>query len=477
MGREGSSYGIDEWLELKYWAIGGIAGAGDRRAARLPRVHGEAPRGAAALRGGGHPLQQEILGGLVGAFTTEIGALSTYSTLWRYESFADREERRARLAGRPRWKEFLAKVQPLFHTQQNRDPRPDVVLAASVMGALDGKVAIVTGGAQGIGAAIAAGLEAEGAEVVIADLEPPEGGIRADVSSESDVSRMVGEALERNGRIDILVNNAGLYASLEMRAFTEIPLEEWNRVMEVNVASMFLTSRAVVPGHARAGRREDREHLVGHALSRRPVPPALRDVEGRDRRLHARAREGARPRLDPRELRRARLHDVGRREVASRGDREAPRRLGRVADAAARPGARGRRRRGRLPLHARRPTSSRARRWSSTAASTSIDLRALPVGPRRADRIEHELEDGTRLVWEVLDHELAEAVVAAEVVVESGVDRSSRSGRLSAGRRRVPARASGAGDPPDPARRADDRPRRRRRADVSRRRGVVRGRG
>jgi NAD(P)-dependent dehydrogenase (short-subunit alcohol dehydrogenase family) len=58
---------------------------------------------------------------------------------------------------------------------------------------------------------------------------------------------MVSHALERNGRIDILVNNAGLYASLEMRAFTEIPLEEWNRVMEVNVASMFLACRAVVP--------------------------------------------------------------------------------------------------------------------------------------------------------------------------------------------------------------------------------------
>jgi NAD(P)-dependent dehydrogenase (short-subunit alcohol dehydrogenase family) len=112
---------------------------------------------------------------------------------------------------------------------------------------LEGKVAIVTGGAQGIGAAIARGLEAEGAEVVIADLEPPEGGIEADVSSEADVERMVAEALERNGRIDILVNNAGLYASLEMRAFTAIPLEEWNRVMEVNVASMFLTCRAVVP--------------------------------------------------------------------------------------------------------------------------------------------------------------------------------------------------------------------------------------
>jgi NAD(P)-dependent dehydrogenase (short-subunit alcohol dehydrogenase family) len=115
------------------------------------------------------------------------------------------------------------------------------------MGSLDDKVAIVTGGAQGIGAAIARGLEAEGATVAVADLKPPEGGIRADVSSEEDVARMVEEALERHGRIDILVNNAGLYASLAMRPFTEIPLEEWNRVMEVNVASMFLTCRAVVP--------------------------------------------------------------------------------------------------------------------------------------------------------------------------------------------------------------------------------------
>jgi NAD(P)-dependent dehydrogenase (short-subunit alcohol dehydrogenase family) len=113
--------------------------------------------------------------------------------------------------------------------------------------ALQGKVAIVTGGAQGIGAAIAVGLEAEGAIVVVADLNPPDGGIRADVASEEDVSRMVAEVLERHGRIDVLVNNAGLYASLEMREFTEIPLEEWNRVLEVNVASMFLTCRAVVP--------------------------------------------------------------------------------------------------------------------------------------------------------------------------------------------------------------------------------------
>ncbi len=82
---------------------------------------------------------------------------------------------------------------------------------------------------------------------MIADLNPPEGGIRADVSSEADVQRMVDETVERHGRLDILVNNAGLYASLEMRPFTEIPLDEWRQVMDVNVASMFLTCRAAVP--------------------------------------------------------------------------------------------------------------------------------------------------------------------------------------------------------------------------------------
>ena len=115
------------------------------------------------------------------------------------------------------------------------------------MPALEGKVAIVTGGAQGIGRSIADGLAREGATMVVADLNPPQGGIRADVSSEEDVARMIAETLERHGRIDILVNNAGLYASLPMRPFTEIPLEEWRQVMDVNVASMFLTSRAVVP--------------------------------------------------------------------------------------------------------------------------------------------------------------------------------------------------------------------------------------
>jgi NAD(P)-dependent dehydrogenase (short-subunit alcohol dehydrogenase family) len=130
------------------------------------------------------------------------------------------------------------------------------------MGQLDGKVAIVTGAAQGIGKAIADGLAREGARVVVADLERAEEaaaaypgglGLTVDCASEDDAARLARETVERCGSIDILVNNAGLYASLAMRPFTEIPLEEWRQVMDVNVASMFLMCRAVVPAMREQG--------------------------------------------------------------------------------------------------------------------------------------------------------------------------------------------------------------------------------
>jgi len=130
------------------------------------------------------------------------------------------------------------------------------------VGTLDGQVALVTGAAQGIGRAIADGLSAEGARIVVADLRGaeaaagayPDGvGLAVDVADEAAVERMVAETLERCGAIDVLVNNAGLYASLAMRSFTEIPLDEWRRVMDVNVASMFLTCRAVVPAMRERG--------------------------------------------------------------------------------------------------------------------------------------------------------------------------------------------------------------------------------
>ena len=130
------------------------------------------------------------------------------------------------------------------------------------MGSLEGRVAIVTGAAQGIGHAIATGLATEGARIVVADLHgaeqaaasfPDSVALTVDVSSEEDVARMVEETGARCGRIDILVNNAGLYASLAMRPFDEIPVDEWRRVMDVNVLSMFLCCRAVVPNMREQG--------------------------------------------------------------------------------------------------------------------------------------------------------------------------------------------------------------------------------
>jgi hypothetical protein len=74
----------------------------------------------ALYRDEGIVIQQEILGNLLGVFTTDIGALSTYTSMWGYESFGEREERRGRLQADERWQAFLGKIQPLIHTQQNR---------------------------------------------------------------------------------------------------------------------------------------------------------------------------------------------------------------------------------------------------------------------------------------------------------------------------------------------------------------------
>jgi hypothetical protein len=68
----------------------------------------------------GIAIQQEVLGGFVGAFTTDVGALSTYTSMWSYPDYAAREERRAALQARDDWKAFLGRLQPLIHTQQNR---------------------------------------------------------------------------------------------------------------------------------------------------------------------------------------------------------------------------------------------------------------------------------------------------------------------------------------------------------------------
>jgi NIPSNAP protein len=68
----------------------------------------------------GTHVQQEHLGNLVGAFTVDVGDVSSIVHLWGYESYAERERRRALLQADERWKDFLAKLQPLIHTQRTR---------------------------------------------------------------------------------------------------------------------------------------------------------------------------------------------------------------------------------------------------------------------------------------------------------------------------------------------------------------------
>lgn len=112
------------------------------------------------------------------------------------------------------------------------------------------RVVLVTGGVRGIGAAIAARFASDGASVVVADLELPVDGdsrIRyeaVDVSAAADVEALFGRVASEYGRIDVLVNNAGIWFR---RPFREITLDEWDRVMAVNLRGVFLCTQAVLP--------------------------------------------------------------------------------------------------------------------------------------------------------------------------------------------------------------------------------------
>jgi NAD(P)-dependent dehydrogenase (short-subunit alcohol dehydrogenase family) len=124
---------------------------------------------------------------------------------------------------------------------------------------LTSKIAIVTGGAMGIGFAVATELAARGSFVVIADTREASAaamrlhkqgyrsiGVKVDVSSVEDTNAMAAAAVAEFGGIDILVNNAGIYSTLLPRSFEEIDPAEWRRVMEVNTTGVFLCSRAVL---------------------------------------------------------------------------------------------------------------------------------------------------------------------------------------------------------------------------------------
>lgn len=128
------------------------------------------------------------------------------------------------------------------------------------MARLDGKVALVTGAAQGIGAVFAKGMAAEGAKVAISDLDSGRtivdiikqaGGealdVPADVADEASIAAAVQKTVAEFGRLDILVNNAAIFTMVERKKFDEIPQDEWDRVMAVNVRGVWLAAKSAVP--------------------------------------------------------------------------------------------------------------------------------------------------------------------------------------------------------------------------------------
>ena len=283
---------------------------------------------------------------------------------------------------------------------------------------------------------------------------------------------MVDETVARHGGIDILVNNAGLYASLAMRPFTEIPLEEWRRVMDVNVASMFLTCRAVVPVMRERGGGKIVNISSGTPF--RGVPFLLHYVTSKGAIV-------ALTRALAKELGKDGVHVncVAPGFTMSDGVKAHPEVIEKLQDAVgrrahdpARPGAGGRRRRGRLPLHPggrlrHRPDDGHRRR---PVLPLILALHERPEGVVTEDgpRVVYDLErnearlgatrvDGPALVWELVEDPGA-----------GGVGAALRPGGLSARWDRLSARPPRAGGAQAPLRRADDRPRRRR-ADVRRR--------
>ena len=155
------------------------------------------------------------------------------------------------------------------------------------MSRLSDRIVIVTGGGHGIGRAYCRRLVAEGASVVIAELDESAAkdveqeltdgggkalGVRTDVSDEASVTAMVGQTVEAFGRVDGLVNNAAMFATVPMSrvGLEQLTVEEWDRMMAVNLRGMFLCCKAVLPTMRSQGSGKIINISSGTALSGSP---------------------------------------------------------------------------------------------------------------------------------------------------------------------------------------------------------------
>lgn len=111
-----------------------------------------------------------------------------------------------------------------------------------------GRTAVVTGGMQGIGAAIARRLQASGAKVAIWDLD---GSPRVDVADQASIENAVKKTLAELGKVDVLINNAGIAGPA--MPVVDYPVTEWKRVIDIDLNGPFLCCRAVVPHMVKAG--------------------------------------------------------------------------------------------------------------------------------------------------------------------------------------------------------------------------------
>ncbi|MDP2606413.1 MAG: SDR family NAD(P)-dependent oxidoreductase [Deltaproteobacteria bacterium] len=147
---------------------------------------------------------------------------------------------------------------------------------------LQGKIAVVTGGAQGLGRAISLGMAREGAKVVVADLQTNKAesvahearvlsaealALEVNVASEPSVQRLAEETFKRFGAVDILVNDAGVYLRSPVVSKTE---EDWDRTFNINLGGNFLCARAFVPAmrKQRSGRIISIASSIAHTGAR-----------------------------------------------------------------------------------------------------------------------------------------------------------------------------------------------------------------